>query len=260
MATAEGKAEVFADKRVLVSGATSGIGRAAALAFAAAGARVAVSGRDVARGEAVVAEVEAAGGAAVFVPADLERPDGPAAMVAMATERLGGLDVAVNNAGYQERRALLAEQPDAVYERVFAVNVRAVFQAMKAELAAMLPADGGRGAGAIVNVASVSGVRNPNPGFSLYSSAKAAVVHMTKAAALEYGPRGIRINALSPGRIETPMMLGSGLDPKVVGEGLPIRRMGRPEEAAAALLWLASDAASFVVGQNLGVDGGFLAS
>jgi NAD(P)-dependent dehydrogenase (short-subunit alcohol dehydrogenase family) len=103
-------------------------------------------------------------------------------------------------------------------------------------------------------------VRNANPGFALYSSAKAAVIHMTRAAALEYGPRGIRINAVSPGRVETPMMLGSGLDPAAVGAGLPARRMGRPEEVAAALLWLASDAAGFVMGQNLGVDGGFLAS
>jgi NAD(P)-dependent dehydrogenase (short-subunit alcohol dehydrogenase family) len=254
----------FSGKRVLVSGATSGIGRATALAFAAAGARVVLSGRDAERASTVVAEIAAAGGAAYFVAADLAEDGAAARMVAEAVETLGGLDAAINNAGYQEPPAMLAEQPDAAYERVFAVNVRAVFQAMKAELAAMLPASDspgeGPGAGSIVNVASVSGVRNANPGFALYSSAKAAVVHMTRAAAMEYGPRGIRINAVSPGRIVTPMMLGSGLDPDRVGQSLPLRRMGTAEEVAAALLWLVSDAAGFVTGQNLGVDGGFLAT
>jgi NAD(P)-dependent dehydrogenase (short-subunit alcohol dehydrogenase family) len=246
----------FDGKRVLVSGATSGIGRAAALAFAARGAAVAVCGRDAARGAEAVGRIEAQGGRARFVECDLERPEGAAAMVQAAADALGGLDVAVNNAGFQEPRTPFVEQPDAVYERVFAVNVRALFQAMKAEIELMRP----QGGGAIVNVASVSGVRNPNPGFALYSAAKAAAIHMTKAAAMESAPDGIRVNAVSPGRVETPMMLGSGLDPVAVGRSLPAGRMGTPDEAAAAIVWLASDAAAFVYGHNLCVDGGFLSA
>jgi NAD(P)-dependent dehydrogenase (short-subunit alcohol dehydrogenase family) len=129
---------------------------------------------------------------------------------------------------------------------------------MKAEITAMLSAGGG---GAIINNASVSGVRNPNPGLALYSASKAAVVSLTRSAALEYAPHRIRINAVSPGRIETPMMMNSGIaDMSAVAAGLPVRRMGKPEEVAEAVVWLASDAASFVIGHNLCVDGGFLAS
>ncbi len=113
----------------------------------------------------------------------------------------------------------------------------------------------------IVNNGSVSGVRNPNPGFALYSASKAAALSLTRSAALEYAPHGIRINAVSPGRVVTPMMLGSKVaDMSVVAAGLPLRRMGQPEEVAEAVVWLASDAASFVVGHNLSVDGGFLSA
>jgi NAD(P)-dependent dehydrogenase (short-subunit alcohol dehydrogenase family) len=113
----------------------------------------------------------------------------------------------------------------------------------------------------IVNNASVSGVRNSNPGFALYSASKAAVLALTRAAAMEYAPQKIRINAISPGRVVTPMMLGSKIaDMGAVAAGLPLRRMGEPEEVAEAVVWLASDAASFVVGHNLCVDGGFLAT
>ncbi|CAE7933894.1 fabG, partial [Symbiodinium necroappetens] len=156
-----------------------------------------------------------------------------------------------------EPRGLLAEQSDACFDQVFAVNLRALFQAMKAQVRLMLD----QGGGVIVNNASVSGVRNPNPGFALYSASKAAVISLTRSAAMEYAAQGLRINALSPGRIVTPMMLGAKLaDPEAVGQSLPIKRMGRPEEVADALLWLASDAAAFVVGQNICVDGGFLAA
>jgi len=244
-----------AGRVALVSGGTSGIGRAAALALAGDGCRVMIAGRDRARGEAVVAAVEDAGGEAAFVAADLRRPEEIEAMVAATLARFGRLDVAFNNAGFQEARAPLADQPAEVYDAVFDTNVRAVFLAMRAEIAAM----GGAG-GVIVNNASVTGVRNAYPGLSLYAASKAAVLAMTRAAALEYGPAGIRINAVSPGRIETPMMLASGVaDMSVVAGGLPARRLGQPEEVAAAVVWLASPAAAFVVGHNLCVDGGFLA-
>lgn len=246
----------LAGKVALVSGATSGIGRAAALGFAGAGARVAVAGRDAARAAEVVAAIAAAGGVAAFIEADLACPDGADRMVCGTLERFGRLDIAFNNAGHQERRAPLAEQSDAVYDTVFDTNLRAVFRAMRCQIGAMLAAGGG----VIVNNASVSGVRNPNPGLSLYAASKAAVLSLTRSAALEYAPHGIRINAVSPGRVVTPMMLGSGIaDMAAVAAGLPARRMGEPEEVAAAVLWLASDAASFVVGHNLCVDGGFLA-
>ncbi len=243
-------------KAALVSGASSGIGRATALALAREGAAVFLVGRDRERGEAAASTCAEFGAPAFFFAADLSRPGQAAAMVEAALQRFGRLDIAFNNAGMQERRALLAEQPDGVFERVVATNLRALFLAMKAEIAAMLR----HGGGVIVNNASVSGVRNPNPGLALYAASKAAAISLTRSAAMEYAPHGIRINAVSPGRVETPMMLASGIDDMAaVAMGLPLRRMGRPEEVAAAVLWLASDAASFVVGHNLAVDGGFLA-
>lgn len=255
----------FAGKRVLISGGTSGIGRAAAVAFAAEGASVVIAGRNRTQGLEVVAEIDRKGagvnGQHHFLPCDLFEAGAADALVRDAAERLGGLDIAFNNAGYQEPRKALAEQPDEVFDRVFAVNTRALFQAMKAELAVMLPQEASAGGCVIVNNASVSGVRNSNPGFALYSASKAAALSLTRAAAMEYAARGVRINAISPGRIVTPMMMNSGVaDPETIAQSLPIRRMGQPEDVADTLLWLASEAASFVVGQNICVDGGFLAA
>jgi NAD(P)-dependent dehydrogenase (short-subunit alcohol dehydrogenase family) len=253
-----GNSASLANKTVLITGATSGIGQATALAFARRGANVAIIGRDIERGRRAIAVCEGAGARASFVEADVTVPAQLRDAIARTCDHFGGLDVAFNNAGVQERRAPLAEQPDDVFDAVFGANVRAVFQAMKAEITAMLSAGGG---GAIINNASVSGVRNPNPGLALYSASKAAVVSLTRSAALEYAPHRIRINAVSPGRIETPMMMSSGIaDMSAVAAGLPVRRMGKPEEVAEAVVWLASDAASFVIGHNLCVDGGFLAS
>jgi NAD(P)-dependent dehydrogenase (short-subunit alcohol dehydrogenase family) len=243
----------------MVSGATSGIGRATALLFAARGADVAVCGRDRERGEAAARACAGLGVRAVFVRADLEEPGAAAAMVDEAAGWLGGrLDVAVNAAGMQERRAPLADMDPDVLDRVLAVNVRAVALAMKAQVAAFRVRGGGR---AIVNVASVSGTRNPYPGLAAYAASKAAVLALTRAAALELAPEGIRVNSVSPGRIETPMMLASGVaDMAAVAAGLPARRLGAPDEAAAAVVWLCSDEARFVIGHDLRVDGGFLAS
>ncbi len=244
----------FAGKAVLVTGATSGIGRATAIAFASRGARVMIVGRDAARGAEVAA---ACGPDARFHQADLGRPAAIGQAVAAAVTAFGGLDIAFNNAGFQEPRAELAAQPDEMFDRVFDLNVRALFLAMKAEIPAMLE----RGGGVIVNNASVSGVRNPNPGLSLYSASKAAAISLTRSAAMEYAPRGIRINAVSPGRVETPMMLASGIaDMTAVAAGLPVRRLGTPDEVAQAVLWLASPRSGFVVGHNLCADGGFLSA
>ena len=167
----------------------------------------------------------------------------------------GRLDIAVDNAGWQEPRALIAEQDAALYDRVFDTNLRSVYLCLQHQLRLMA----GRG-GAIIIIASVSGLRNPNPGLALYSASKAAVISLMRSAAIEYAPQGIRINAIAPGRIETDMMLGSGImDMAAVAAGLPLRRMGRPAEVAEAVAWLASQAASFVVGHVLCTDGGFMA-
>ena len=245
----------FHGKVVLVSG-TSGIGRATALAFARRGAAVAVAGRNAERGREVAALCSACGTEAHFLAADVALPEAVRGMVAATLRRFGRLDVAFNNAACQEPRAPLAEQPDAACDIVLDTNVKALFHAMKAEIAAML-AEGG---GVIVNNASVSGMRNANPGIALYAASKAAVISLTRSAAMEYAARGIRINAVAPGRITTPMMLASRIaDMAAVAASLPLGRMGRPEEVAEAVVWLASDEASFVVGHVLAVDGGFLA-
>lgn len=246
----------FAGKVALITGATSGIGAATALAFAQHGARVIVVGRNEARGQEVCRGCAEQGGEAVFFAADVARPEEARRMVDVAVATWGRLDIAFNNAGYQEPRALLADQPDDALARVFDTNVAALFHAMKGEIAVMLK----QGGGVIVNNASVSGVRNPNPGLALYAASKAAAISLTRSAAMEYAPARIRINAVSPGRVVTPMMLASKIaDMAAVAAGLPLRRMGEPAEVAEAVLWLASDAAAFVVGHNLAVDGGFLA-
>lgn len=251
MERAEGERRV-----VLITGGTSGIGRSTALAFARCGARVVIAGRDRARGDEVVDLCRGLGADALFVPADVTARGEIDALVDAVVKQCGRLDVAFNNAGYQEPRALLVDQPEDAYDTVFDTNVRSLVHAMRAEIRVMLAQATG---GVIVNNGSVSGVRNPNPGLALYSASKAAALSLTRSAAMEYAPHGIRINAVSPGRIVTPMMLGSQIaDMSAVAAGLPLRRMGRPEEVADAVVWLASDAASFVVGHNLCVDGGFL--
>jgi len=140
---------------------------------------------------------------------------------------------------------------------VFGANVRSIFFCLKHQVRAM----DSQGGGCIVNNASVSGIRNPNPGLALYCASKAAVISLTRSAAMECAPRGIRINAIAPGRVTTDMMLRSGIgDMGAVAAGLPLRRLGEPEEVAEAVLWLTSSEASFVVGHILAIDGGFLAA
>jgi NAD(P)-dependent dehydrogenase (short-subunit alcohol dehydrogenase family) len=245
----------FKGKIALVTGGATGIGRATALAFGRRGATVVVAGRRRAEGEDAVVALEAVGATARFIAADVTRPDDLDALHRTIVADHGGLDIAFNNAGYQEPRAPIAEQDGALYDRVFDTNVRSVYLCLQHQLRLMAE----RG-GAIVVNASVSGLRNPNPGLALYSASKAAVISLMRSAAMEYAEKGVRINAVAPGRVVTDMMLASKImDMNAVAAGLPLRRMGRPEEVAEAVAWLASDAASFVVGHVLCTDGGFMA-
>lgn len=245
-------------KICLVTGGGSGIGRATALRMAAEGAQaIIVAGRREAEIEATAAACRELGRESIALQTDITKEDEVARLVGTAVERCGRLDVAFNNAGFQERRAPLEQQGTDIYDSVFDTNVRALFLCLRHQLPAMLA----HGRGSIVVNASVSGMRNPNPGFSLYSASKAAAISLTRSAAMENAPRGIRINAVAPGRVVTDMMLRAGVgDVATVSAGLPLRRMGSPEEVAEAVVWLLSDASSYVVGHVLAADGGFLAS
>lgn len=245
-------------KVCLVTGGGSGIGRAAALRMASEGAQaILIAGRRDMEIEASAVACRELGTEAIAVKTDITREDDVQRLVGTALDRCGRLDIAFNNAGFQERRAPLEQQGADVYDDVFDTNVRALFLCLRHQLPAMLA----QGRGSIVVNASVSGVRNPNPGFSLYSASKAAAISLTRSAAMENAPRGIRINAIAPGRVVTDMMLRAGVgDVATVAAGLPLRRMGTPEEVAEAVVWLLSDASSYVVGHVLAADGGFLAS
>jgi len=243
----------------LVTGAASGIGKAAAVAFAREGARVLVADVNVEGGEETVRDIKDLGADAAFVRVDVSIDADVQEMVAEAVGRFGRLDVAVNNAGIEGALAPTAEYPEEMWDRVLAVNLTGVWRCMRREIPEMLKTGGG----AIVNVASILGV----VGFAnapAYTAAKHGVVGLTKVAAMEYAPQGIRINAIGPGFIETPMVMERGVEagkhPEVqqqIAELHPIGRMGKPEEIADAILFMASDAASFVAGQTLIVDGAY---
>lgn len=246
-------------KVALVTGAGGGIGRAAAIAYAKAGAKVAIGNRNEQAGRETVELIKKAGGEAAFLRTDVSKEADIKALVDFAVRTYGGLDAAFNNSGVEGVPGPLAEAKESDIDQVMDVNVKGVLLAMKHQIRAMQQ----RGGGAIVNNASVAGVIGMG-GMATYVASKHAVVGMTRAAALEVIRQNIRVNAVGPGPIETGMMrrvvqdLGFQ-DPDALGAMTPIGRVGRPEEIAGAVVWLSSDEASYVVGQTFFIDGGYTA-
>ncbi len=246
-------------KVTLITGAGAGIGRATALACACEGARLVVADRVVAGGQETVAMIEQAGGEATFVQVDVTQADEVEALVAQVVATYGRIDCAHNNAGIEGQLARTADYPEDDWDRVIAVNLKGVWLCMKHEIPPMLQ----QGGGAIVNTASLAGLVGARR-LSAYVASKHGVVGLTKTAALEYAKAGIRINAVCPGIIHTSMVERMYLDQRPELEARliatePIGRLGQPEEVAQAVLWLCSDAASFVTGHTMTVDGGLYA-
>ena len=240
----------------LVSGAGSGIGRATAKRFAADGAQVVAVDIDVDGGQETVSDIEAAGGEATFVEADVTDEGDIEEMVSVAVDGYGGLDCAFNNAGIEGTEAPASEQPMSNWEQVIDTNLKGVFLSMREEIPVLME----NGGGAIVNTASIAGLRGFR-NLSPYVASKHGVVGLTRTAALEFGGDGVRVNAVCPGVIETPMVARSREEnPEAIEATVaatPADRLGQPEEIAAATTWLCSDEASFVTGESLVVDGGF---
>ncbi len=249
----------FEGKSVIVTGGSGGMGKATAEGFAEAGARVVVADISDA-GEAVADEIRKGGGTSVFQRVDVADPASTDAMVQRAVDEFGGVDYAVNMAAIEGETERLADLDVETFDRIIAVNLRSVFLCMKYEIRAMLA--GGNG-GAIVNIASTNSFR-PQPHQSGYTASKHGVIGLTKSAAIDYAGDGIRINAICPGAVDTPMLRNAmnergRSESDVVARLSLIGRLGRPDEIAKAAMWLCSDESSFTVGHALAVDGGYLA-
>lgn len=259
----------LAGKVALVTGGSSGIGRATALAFARAGASVSIAARGVERGESVRSEIEAMGGTAVFFPTDVSSAEAVEALVAQTVEAFGRLDCAFNNAATLDADTLAptAELREVDFDRALALNLKSVWLCMKQEIRQMLRQGGG---GAIVNTSSINGLGGVAGG-AAYATAKAGVLALTKTAALEYASQQIRVNTLVAGQFRTPMLEGvfqhvahgdaaaAEAAEAQAQQMIPLGRIGDPEEAAEAVVWLCSASASYVTGHSLIVDGGLTA-
>jgi NAD(P)-dependent dehydrogenase (short-subunit alcohol dehydrogenase family) len=247
-------------KIVLVTGGGSGIGRAAAFTFSREGAKVVVSDVNVQGGEETVSKIKESGGDAIFVHADVSKSSGAEELVRRTIEAYARVDCAYNNAGILGPSGVkIADYPEDAWDRVIDVNLKGVWLCMKHEIPRMLE----QGGGAIVNTASVAGLIGSPGGISAYNASKHGVVGLTKTAALEYSSQGIRVNCVCPGVIRSPMTEPSLLaTPESEAVSLarhPIGRLGTPQEVAETVVWLCSDAASFVTGHAMTVDGGLTA-
>jgi NAD(P)-dependent dehydrogenase (short-subunit alcohol dehydrogenase family) len=242
---------------VLITGALTGIGQATARAFAHQGARIVVSGRRDEAGQALAKELRALGAEAEYVRADVRHEDDVRSLVDQTVARFGRLDVAVNNAGTEGKPGPVTEQSADSYSATFETNVLGTLLSLKHELRVMLA----QGQGSIVNLSSTLG-QTGAPGASVYSASKHAVEGLTKSAALEAAASGVRVNAVAPGPVDTEMLSRfTGTADRKAGlvAGVPLKRMGRPDEIAQTIVFLASDKAPFLTGQVIGVDGGKMA-
>lgn len=245
----------FADKVALITGGSTGIGRATALVFAREGAKVVVASRGVEGGEETVRLIKDIGGEAFFVKTDVAKASEVEALVNKVVETYGRLDIAFNNAGVEGQVKPIIEQTEADFDFVMDINVKGVWLSMRYQIPQMLK----QGSGAIVNTSSTLGLVG-FAGISPYVASKHAVLGLTKSVALEYAKSGIRINAVAPGAIETEMVnrVTDG-NPEAMAQLHPLGRIGKSEEIAEAVVWLCSDAASFITGQTLTIDGGYTA-
>ncbi len=244
-------------KVAIVTGGSSGIGKATAIAFAREGAKVVVASRREKEGQETVKQVQSAGSEGFFIKTDVSKETDVSAMVEKTIATYGHLDYAFNNAGIEQIPTPLVEQTEETFDQVMDINVKGVWLCMKHQIPQMLVSGGG----AIVNMSLIAGMIGA-PGLPIYVASKHAVLGLTKSVALEYAKEGIRINAVCPGMIETDL-LDRAFANQEVKERLiamhPIGRVGKPEEIAEAVVWLCSDKASFVTGQSLPLDGGYVA-
>ncbi len=248
----------FSGKVVLVTGAASGIGRAVALAFGRAGASVVVADTAVDGGHATAGMIVEQGGKALFVQCNVSRSSEVEALLDKVLNRYGRLDCAVNNAGIEEEQVPLAEADDEQFDRIMGVNLKGVWLCMKHEIRQMLK----QGGGTIVNMSSVAGLV-ASASRPIYTASKHAVGGLTRAAAVEYAKSGIRVNALCPAAVKTPMLARAiardGQTEKKLKAAHPMGRFAETAEVANAVLWLCSEQSSYITGQQLAVDGGFTA-
>jgi NAD(P)-dependent dehydrogenase (short-subunit alcohol dehydrogenase family) len=244
------------NQTVLITGALTGIGRATAIAFAGEGSKIVVSGRHEEKGRELVAKLRGLGSEAEFIKADVRNEEDVKNLIEKTVNRFGPLDVAVNNAGTEGKVGPIIEQTAEIYSQVFDTNVLGVLLCLKHEMRAMRE----QKAGSIINISSVAGHRGFS-GASIYVASKHAVEGLTKSAALEGVEFGIRVNSVAPGPIDTDMVTrftGTLENKAALISGVPLDRMGQPEEVAAAILFLASPKAAFITGVSLAIDGGIL--